>query len=76
MAATGATVPSLLNSKRGILFGAFAFPAAPPTFVLHFRQILNFCMLTAVCIIWRPTERSAMLAYSKQVISRSTKNTT
>ncbi|CAM9116021.1 unnamed protein product, partial [Laminaria digitata] len=30
-------------------------------------EILNFCMLVAVSIIWRPSERSAMLAYSKQV---------
>lgn len=30
-------------------------------------EILNFCMLVAVSIIWRPSERSAMLAYSKQL---------
>lgn len=30
-------------------------------------QMLNFCMLMAVSIIWRPSPRSAMLAYSKQV---------
>ncbi|CBJ28368.1 G-protein coupled receptor [Ectocarpus siliculosus] len=30
-------------------------------------EILNFCMLAAVSIIWRPSPRSALLAYSKQL---------
>ncbi|CAM9296844.1 unnamed protein product [Ascophyllum nodosum] len=30
-------------------------------------EMLNFCMLVAVSIIWRPSPRSAMLAYSKQL---------
>lgn len=44
-----------------------------PLLSAHFTdvlQILNFCMLVAVSIIWRPSERSAMLAYSKQVRGR------
>ena len=34
---------------------------------LDLFQILNFCMLCAVSVIWRPSPRSALLAYSKQV---------
>eukprot|EP00752_Nemacystus_decipiens_P010031 g8944.t1 len=30
-------------------------------------EILNFCMLCAVSVIWRPSDRSALLAYSKQL---------
>ncbi|CAM9286326.1 unnamed protein product [Hapterophycus canaliculatus] len=30
-------------------------------------EILNFCMLAAVSVIWRPSSRSALLAYSKQL---------
>lgn len=30
-------------------------------------EILNFTVLCAVCVIWRPTRSSGLLAYSKQV---------
>lgn len=48
-----------LHSRDNFLFPLSSFA--------HSSQILNFLMLCTVATIWRPSSRSALLAYSKQV---------